>query len=100
MLDRRSDLIISGGENVYPAEVEGIIAAHPAVDDTGVIGMKDSTWGEVPVAFVVIKKNAEVSHKELEEYCQEKLAKYKIPKRFFIVDEIPRNAAKKSCEEN
>lgn len=95
VLDRRSDLIISGGENVYPAEVEGIVAAHPAVDDTGVIGMKDSTWGEVPVAFVVIKKDAEVSHKELEEYCQEKLAKYKIPKRFFIVDQIPRNAAKK-----
>lgn len=95
VLDRRSDLIISGGENIYPAEVEGIVAAHHAVADAGVVGMKDSTWGEVPVAFVVIKKNHDVSHDELESFCNEKLAKYKVPKRFFIVEKIPRNASKK-----
>ncbi|MDQ0273832.1 o-succinylbenzoate--CoA ligase [Cytobacillus purgationiresistens] len=95
VLDRRSDLIISGGENIYPAEVEGILNSHPGVSDAGVIGMKDVTWGEVPVAFVVIKKNHDTCHDELESFCNEKLAKYKIPKRFFIVDEIPRNASKK-----
>ncbi|CAM3983585.1 o-succinylbenzoate--CoA ligase [Mesobacillus thioparans] len=94
VLDRRSDLIISGGENVYPAEIEGVLLSHPGVADAGVIGMPDEQWGQVPVAFTV--KNAfGVSEEELLKLCEQKLAKYKLPKKFYFVDSLPRNAAKK-----
>ena len=93
VLDRRSDLIISGGENIYPAEIEGVLMSHSSVLDAGVIGMKDERWGEVPVAFIVMKNN--ISNEEIIHYCQQKLAKYKIPKEIIPIDEIPRNAAKK-----
>ncbi|MFE8703301.1 o-succinylbenzoate--CoA ligase [Cytobacillus sp. FJAT-54145] len=91
--DRRSDLIISGGENIYPAEIEGILTSHPSVLDAGVIGKADSKWGQIPVAFMV--KKGEISQQELVQYCQQKLAKYKIPKEMYFIDEIPRNASKK-----
>lgn len=93
VLDRRSDLIISGGENIYPAEIEGVLVSHKHIEDAGVIGMKDDQWGEVPVAFV--KKNGEISSEELREFCLERLAKYKVPKKIFFIEEIPRNASKK-----
>lgn len=93
VLDRRSDLIISGGENIYPAEIEGVLTSHPAIIDAGIIGQKDETWGEVPAAFIV--KNSPVTEDELLEFCRGKLAKYKIPKYFYFIDEIPRNASKK-----
>ncbi len=93
VLDRRSDLIISGGENVYPAEIEGVLTSHSHVEDAGVIGIKDERWGKVPVAFIV--KKAPVSAEEIIEYCTEKLAKYKVPHRIYFIDEIPRNASKK-----
>ena len=89
----RSDLIISGGENIYPAEIEGVLTSHPAVMDAGVIGREDDKWGEVPVAFVV--QRAPVTSDDLLQFCKEKLAKYKIPKYFYFIDEIPRNASKK-----
>lgn len=91
--DRRKDLIISGGENIYPAEIEGILLSHPQIHDAGVIGIKDDKWGQVPVAFVL--KKGHVSEEEIIEYCSERLAKYKLPKRIYFVDHIPRNAAKK-----
>ena len=53
VLDRRSDLIISGGENIYPAEIEGVLNSHPAITESGVIGKKDDKWGEIPIAFIV-----------------------------------------------
>lgn len=93
VLDRRSDLIVSGGENVYPAEIEAVILSHPAVADVGVVGKEDPKWGKVPYAFVV-RKN-EVTEKELEEYCLQRLAKYKVPKGFSFVPSLPRNASKK-----
>ncbi|KAB2338919.1 o-succinylbenzoate--CoA ligase [Cytobacillus depressus] len=93
VLDRRSDLIISGGENVYPAEIEGILASHPAISDAGVIGLKDEQWGEVPAAFIVKRK--EINEVDILQFCQQKLAKYKIPKKVMFIEEIPRNAAKK-----
>ncbi len=93
VLDRRSDLIISGGENIYPAEIEGVLTSHPAVMDAGVIGREDDKWGRVPAAFIV--KKAPVTSDELLQFCKEKLAKYKIPKHFYFIDEIPRNASKK-----
>ncbi|MEH7525627.1 AMP-binding protein, partial [Bacillus sp. JJ1503] len=93
VLDRRSDLIISGGENIYPAEIESVLVSHPSISDAGVIGVKDEEWGEVPIAFVV--KVIEVTAEEIREFCQQKLAKYKIPKKILFLDEIPRNASKK-----
>lgn len=93
VLDRRSDLIISGGENIYPAEIEGILTSHSEIIDAGVIGEKDEKWGQVPVAFIV--KKAELTKEEIIEFCQQKLAKYKIPKKMYFVEEIPRNASRK-----
>lgn len=95
VLDRRSDLIISGGENIYPAEIEGALLSHPAIADAGVIGMDDEQWGQVPAAFIVKSPGMEVAEAELVELCRQKLAKYKIPKKFIFVGELPRNAAKK-----
>ncbi|MHC0038959.1 o-succinylbenzoate--CoA ligase [Pseudoneobacillus sp. C159] len=95
VLDRRSDLIISGGENIYPAEIEGVLQSHKLVEDAGVIGVADDSWGQVPLALVVKKANAQIIEQELQSYCQERLAKFKIPKRFVFVEELPRNAAKK-----
>ncbi|WP_341785748.1 o-succinylbenzoate--CoA ligase [Jeotgalibacillus salarius] len=91
--DRRSDLIISGGENIYPAEVESVLASHPAVREAGVVGKKDEKWGEVPVAFLVMAD--QVKSESLEQFLRERLAGYKIPKLFMFVEELPRNAAGK-----
>ncbi|MFS0559567.1 o-succinylbenzoate--CoA ligase [Terribacillus sp. 179-K 1B1 HS] len=93
VLDRRKDLIISGGENIYPAEVEGVLASHPAINEAAVIGQTDTQWGAVPVAFLV--KDKDVSIDELQAYCQERLARYKIPKYWHWVDGLPRNASNK-----
>jgi o-succinylbenzoate---CoA ligase len=96
VLDRRSDLIISGGENIYPAEIEAVLLSHPEVADAGVTAMDDSEWGQVPVAFIVSRnKCSVVTEDDLLEFCQTRLAKYKVPKEFFFVDELPRNASKK-----
>ncbi len=93
VLDRRSDLIISGGENIYPAEVESVLLSHPAVAEAGVSGAEDKKWGKVPHAYLVLHKP--VSAEELTAYCKERLAKYKIPAKFFVLDRLPRNASNK-----
>ena len=93
VVDRRADLIISGGENIYPAEIENVLLAHPAIKEAGVCGMDDDTWGQVPVAYLVLKE--EIPIEELFSFCQDKLAKYKIPKDIKIVDQLPRNGANK-----
>lgn len=95
VLDRRSDLIISGGENVYPAEIEAVLISHPAVTEAGVTGMADEKWGQVPVAFVVLKQNMQAEEAELRQFCRERLATYKQPVRIYSVDELPRNGANK-----
>jgi o-succinylbenzoate---CoA ligase len=95
VLDRRSDLIISGGENIYPAEIESVLLAHPDVADAGVTGFDDKIWGQVPAAFIVRKEGANVTREELRQFCLENLAKYKIPKTFHFTEKLPRNAAKK-----
>lgn len=95
VLDRRKDLIISGGENVYPAEIEAALLQHPAVKEAGVTGVADERWGQVPIACVVLREDAQLSEEELREYLQDKLARYKIPARFYFVDLLPRNASGK-----
>ncbi|AJD91865.1 O-succinylbenzoic acid--CoA ligase [Jeotgalibacillus malaysiensis] len=91
--DRRSDLIISGGENIYPAEIESVISSHPAVKEAGVVGKKDEQWGEVPVAYVVLLE--ELDQEVLHSYITERLARYKHPKLYRFTNELPRNAAGK-----
>lgn len=94
VLDRRSDLIISGGENVYPAEIESVLLAHPSIQDAGVGAMEDDRWGQVPVAFVV-QKNPDFTEEDILDFVSQRLAKYKVPKRILKVTELPRNAANK-----
>ncbi|MFN4215006.1 o-succinylbenzoate--CoA ligase [Exiguobacterium sp.] len=86
--DRRSDLIISGGENVYPAEIESVLRRCPGILDVGVAGKADSTWGAVPVAYIVGTYDPE----EVKRLLHDHLASYKHPKAFITVDELPRNA--------
>ncbi|PGM59428.1 o-succinylbenzoate--CoA ligase [Bacillus sp. AFS053548] len=95
VVDRRSDLIISGGENIYPAEIESVLLSHPDVIEAGVTGKEDPNWGKVPVGFVVSKSSNPPSQEELIEYCRDKIAGYKIPKEIFFVDILPRNATNK-----
>jgi len=95
VLDRRSDLIISGGENVYPAEVEAALLAHPAVAEAGVVGETDPTWGQVPVAYVVSRPDVAVTPDALIAFARERLARYKVPARVYPVAVLPRNAAGK-----
>ena len=93
VLDRRSDLIISGGENVYPAEIESVLSSHPAVFEAGVRGVDDEKWGQVPLAFVVPIE--EVTEQQLLAYCRNHLASYKIPREIVFCTELPRNGANK-----
>jgi O-succinylbenzoic acid--CoA ligase len=95
VLDRRDDLIVSGGENVYPAEIEATLQSHPAVQEAGVFGIADERWGSVPVAVAVLREGAAVTDEELIEYCRAHLARYKVPSRVVIVTSLPRNAAGK-----
>ena len=93
VVDRRSDLIISGGENIYPAEIENVLLSHPAVQEAGVCGVEDETWGQVPAAFIVL--NSDVNEDVLTEFCIGRLAKYKVPKYFYVVPALPRNGSDK-----
>ncbi|MEE6452220.1 o-succinylbenzoate--CoA ligase [Gottfriedia acidiceleris] len=95
VVDRRSDLIISGGENIYPAEIESVLLSHQDIIEAGVTGKEDPTWGKVPVGFVVSKSPNPPSQEELIDYCRDKIAGYKIPKEIFYVDNLPRNATNK-----
>lgn len=95
IVDRREDLIISGGENVYPAEVEAVIAAHPAVAEVAVVAAPSRRWGQVPVAFVVPRDGGDLDTVALESYCRKRLAGYKVPVRFYRADRLPRTATGK-----
>ena len=90
--DRKKNLIISGGENIYPAEVERVLASHPALLDAAVVGRPDARWQEVPVAYVISRADATVTTAELEAFCREQLARYKVPRDIVFVDTLPRNA--------
>ena len=87
---RRKDMLISGGVNVYPAEIEGELLLHPAVADAAVVGVPDATWGEVGVAFVVPRPGEELSEVALLAFAETRLARYKLPKAVVFVDALPR----------
>ncbi|MCA1066488.1 o-succinylbenzoate--CoA ligase [Rossellomorea sp. AcN35-11] len=93
VLDRRSDLIISGGENIYPAEIESVLLGCEGVHDAGVVGIPSDEWGQVPCAFVV--KSQSVTKEQIISHCSEHLATYKQPKKMVFVKELPRNASNK-----
>jgi fatty-acyl-CoA synthase len=89
---RAKDMIISGGVNVYPAEIEAALLLHPQVEDVAVVGVPHEQWGEVGVAFVVARGQEEPKQAELEKHLGERLARYKIPKAFRYVEALPRTA--------
>jgi O-succinylbenzoic acid--CoA ligase len=95
VLDRRADLIISGGENIYPAEIEGVLLSHPDVAEAGVRGQPDAQWGQVPVAFVHLRDGSVVTSDELLAYAGQRLARYKLPRAIHLVGPLPRTSAGK-----
>ena len=90
ILDRTKDLIVSGGENVYTAEVERVLLLHPLVDEAAVVGAPDPYWGEIVVGAIVCSQPVQAD--ELREFCRSRLAGYKVPKRFELMASLPRNA--------
>ncbi len=95
IVDRKKDMFISGGENVYPVEIEKALYEHPAVHMCAVIGVPDEKWGEVGKAFVVLKPGWELSEEELLEFLRDRLARYKVPKSIEFVDGLPLSPAGK-----
>jgi len=95
MVDRKKDMFISGGENVYPAEIESALAAHPHLAECAVLGVPDERWGEVGHLVLVPKANADLDLADVLAYLESRLARYKIPKHFSVVDALPRNGAGK-----
>jgi fatty-acyl-CoA synthase len=93
VVDRKKDMIISGGENIYCAEVENVLAGHPAIVEVAVVGRPDERWGEVPVAVAAVHTDLDLS--DLDQFLTERLARYKHPKALEIVDALPRNPAGK-----
>jgi fatty-acyl-CoA synthase len=89
---RIKDMVISGGENVYPAEIEDVLHAHPAVLEAAVVGVPDERWGEACAAFVVLREGSNVGTEELQRLCRDRLARFKVPKTFAFVDALPRSS--------
>jgi long-chain acyl-CoA synthetase len=95
IVDRRKDVIISGGTNIYPREVEEVLYGHPGVLEAAVVGLPDAKWGEAVTAVVVTRAGHDVSERELIEYCDGRIAGYKKPKAVKFVDALPRNPSGK-----
>lgn len=95
IMDRRKDLIIAGGFNIYPREVEEVLYDHPSIREAAVIGVPDPYRGETVKAFVVPKEGEELTEEELDRYCREKLANYKIPRLYELRDELPKTTVGK-----
>ena len=95
IVDRKKDLIITGGANVYPREIEEVLATHEGVAECAVIGINDETWGERVVAVVVARAGKSLDHEIIEAHLRGKLAGYKMPKETVVIDALPRNAAGK-----
>lgn len=92
LTDRIKDMIVSGGENVYPTEVESVLAEHPAVSEAAVVGVPDEVWGEAVTAFVVLRPGADrPTERQLVDFTRDRIASYKKPRRIHFVDALPRN---------
>ncbi|NLG32661.1 MAG: AMP-binding protein, partial [Syntrophomonadaceae bacterium] len=97
IVDRKKDMIISGGMNVYPKEVESVLAQHPSVAVSACFGIPDDNWGEAVCVYAVLKEGAAASEEELITYCKERTAKYMVPKKikFITMNQLPLTAAGK-----
>ena len=96
IVDRFTDTIICGGYNIYPKEVEDVIYAHPAVLDVAVVGVPDDAKGEVPKACVVLKPGGKATAEDLDAYCRQNLAAYKVPRVIEFMDKVPKTASGKT----
>jgi fatty-acyl-CoA synthase len=92
LVDRTRDMFITGGENVYPAEVERILREHPEIEDIAVVGVPDESWGEVGKAFVIPKKGSNLSAEDIIGFCSKHMAKFKCPKEVLFCEELPRTS--------
>jgi fatty-acyl-CoA synthase len=90
--DRKKNMIVSGGENIYPAEVERVLHQHPDIAEAAVIARPDARWQEVPIAYLVPRAGAAPDLTEIEGFCLAQLARYKVPREYVIVESLPRNA--------
>jgi fatty-acyl-CoA synthase len=95
IVDRVKDMVLSGGENVYPAEVEGVLFQHPSIADVAVVGVPDQRWGEAVAAVAVLRENTSLTLEDLREVAGRSLARYKLPTRLEVIDVLPRNPAGK-----
>lgn len=92
LVDRVDDMYISGGENVYPAEVEAVLREMEGIDEIAVVGVSDEVWGSTGHAFILSQKGATFDIAEVHQHCHERLARYKLPKQLSFVKELPRTA--------
>ncbi len=95
LVDRVKDLIIRGGENIYPKEIEDVLYTHPALLEAAVVGQPDPVFGEQPVAFVSLRSGFDVVPEDLIEHCRQSLARYKVPREVYIEESLPKNAVGK-----
>jgi len=95
VVDRKKDMIISGGENIYPREIEEVLYRHPKIRDAAVVGTPDPLWGESVKAFVVLKPGSSMAEEEVVEYCKAHLASYKKPRQVEFIESLPRNPSGK-----
>ena len=95
IVDRRKDMIISGGVNIYPRDIEETLFSHPEISDAAVIGVLDEHWGEAVAAFVVKTPDSNVNEQSIMDFCKQNLASFKVPKAVKFIDAVPRNAAGK-----
>ncbi|HNP65987.1 MAG TPA: AMP-binding protein, partial [Woeseiaceae bacterium] len=91
LVDRKKDMILSGGQNVYPLDIEAIIVDHPSVSEVAVIGIPDEKWGETPLAVIVLAENATIDAETLTAWANERLGKQQRVSGAVVVDELPRN---------
>jgi fatty-acyl-CoA synthase len=95
IVDRKKDMILTGGENVYSREVEEVLYTHPSVSEAAVIGLPDATWGERVTAVVVLRAGTDATDREIMAVARDRLAGFKTPKQVFFIDELPKNVSGK-----
>ncbi len=99
-VDRKKDMIISGGENIYPAELEAVLASHSDILEVAVVGRADDRWGEIVAAFIILKGNSALDREDILDWLGDRLGRYKHPRIFHFVDEMPRNSMGKIMKES
>jgi long-chain acyl-CoA synthetase len=91
LTDRSKDVVISGGTNIYPREVETVLLSHPDIVEASVVGRPDAEWGEVPVAFLVVRAGSSPAREDLDRHCNSQMARFKRPKDYIVLPELPKN---------